>query len=516
MRDPKIPLAWAAFYKKPADTFSIGEISAVEYEFALPEFRTEITKREYIENINDIKKLIADGETYQVNYTFRIKGSAIEYPERLFVNLLSYHKAEYAAFFNTGGLKVLSLSPELIILKRGNITYSHPMKGTSARFPDCERDKGAVLFLSKDEKNRAENLMITDMARNDLGKISLPGSVKASSLFKVITLPSLHQMISVVRGRIREKVSIYEIFKAMFPAASITGAPKIRTCEIIADAEKSPRGIYTGSAGSVSPGGDFIFNVAIRTVLCSKNNAAAGIGGGIVADSNAGSEWEEALLKSSFLKRRPDKFKIFETMLWEKNKGAYLWLDEHIRRLRNSQKYFLRPFREKIIRKYLAGLARKLPDAARVKVSVDEKGICETEWSVVPEKGWRKRNLKIAVSNVRTLSEDVFLYHKTSMRTLYDSEFKKAKSLGFDEIIFANEKNEVTEGAITNLFVKRKNAWITPPVSCGLLPGIWREKMILIFGAKEQVITVEELMNEKNIIIGNSFRGEGVISEIKK
>ncbi len=507
-RSRGMPLLWAAFYRKP-DMLLTPEDLPHSKPSGL-EVVKDISPREYRSAISKIKRLISDGDTYQVNFTFRISCSAPDNAEAFFLNLFRHHRPDHGAFVNTGSIKIASLSPEIFIERRGRCIVSIPMKGTAGRMPDFDGDISAARSLSLDPKNRAENLMITDMVRNDLGRICEAGTVKTTELFKVLTTPSVHQMVSEVRGRLRKGSSLFEIFKALFPPASITGAPKVRTMQIIKSLEKSPRGVYTGSIGCIRPGGDFSFNVAIRTATIRRRVLVAGVGGGIVADSSAESEMHEAELKASFLKSVGGCFEIFETMLFERGRG-YLWLDEHLDRMEKSQKYFLRSFDRGKIEAALSRLSRRLPPLARTRISVDENGTPRAKWSGLAAKGWGKRKLTVLISDKRTSSADIMLRHKTSMRKLYDDELKKAKIAGYDEVIFANEKGEITEGAISSVFAKTKNGWITPPPSCGLLPGIWRNHEILRLGAKEQIIGIEELMQFNEVVIGNSVRGSAKV-----
>jgi para-aminobenzoate synthetase/4-amino-4-deoxychorismate lyase len=507
-RSRSTPLLWAAFYRKPDMLLTPEDLP--HSKPSILDVEKDVSPREYRSAISKIKRLISDGDTYQVNFTFRISCPAPDDVEAFFLNLFRHHRPEHGAFVNTGSIRIASLSPELFVERRGRCIVSIPMKGTAGRMPDFDGDASTATALSLDPKNRAENLMITDMVRNDLGRICEAGTVKTTELFKVLTTPSVHQMVSEVRGRLREGCSLLETFKALFPPASITGAPKVRTMQIIKSMEKSPRGVYTGSIGCIAPGGDFSFNVAIRTATIRRGVLVAGVGGGIVADSSAESEMHEAELKSSFLKSQDGGFEIFETMLFERGRG-YLWLDEHLDRMEKSQKYFLRNFDRKRIEAALSRLSRRLPHLARARISINENGRPSAKWSGIATKGWGKQKLSALISSKRTKSADIMLHHKTSMRRLYDDELKKAQTAGYDEVIFANERGEVTEGAISSVFAKTKNGWSTPPQSCGLLPGIWRNHEILRLDAKEQIIDIEELMNCNEVIIGNSVRGSAKV-----
>lgn len=511
-KNTNLPLIWAAFFDKALASLRYEDFPNAE-NFSI-DTKSEVTLNEYKNSLNKIQKYIMNGDTYQVNFTFRIEGKASLPAPKIFLSLFKTQKANFAAFINAGDFSIVSLSPELFIQKLSSKIISEPMKGTISRMPDTQRDLEQIKILSSDPKNRAENLMITDMVRNDIGKICRYGSVKTTKLFSIITTPFVHQMISRVEGRLKQNISLFDIFKALFPAASITGAPKVRTMQIIKEVEKSPRGIYTGTIGLVNKKSDFIFNVAIRTAIVKNKYLKAGIGGGIVADSNAKDEWSEAKLKASFLISKQNSFDIFETILYDKEQGGYIWLNEHLDRLEQSQKYFLRPFHREYILKHLINLSKKLPALARVKIILTEYGKIESEWQRLSHKTWGKNKVRIMISDKKVDSQNVFLYHKTTLRQIYDDELKKAQSSGYEEVIFMNENGHITEGAISNLFVKIDKHWLTPPLNCGLLPGICRKHLILQLCAKEQVIDYKQLMASKKVIICNSVRGFAEVEKI--
>lgn len=496
-----VPLLWFGVYDS-CRNFKFPEATVTGLAGIAP----ELERMDYFSALARVKDYIYEGDIYQANLTYRMRGKCLE-PEKLFLALCCRHSAPYSAFVNTGDLKIVSNSPELFIETDGTSIKSVPMKGTSPRSPFPDDDASLAKALSCDPKNNAENLMITDMVRNDLGRICVPGSVKTGPLFHVDTYATLHQMVSTVRGRMREGLSLYDIFKAVFPAASITGAPKIRAMEIIEELEGSPRGIYTGTIGCIMPGGTkSCFNVAIRTLAIHNDACELGVGGGIVADSEAASEWEESLLKSRFLSNavEPD-FKVLETMLLDNE--AWVFPEEHIRRAGRSQLYFRRRFDEALVREKLRMLAgEKGRGLYRVRVLLGPDGGVELQPHELQNSSWPFRELKIKISGKRTSSKDIFLYHKTTNRSLYDNEFAAAHEEGFDEVIFLNEMGEVTEGAISNIFIFKDSTWYTPELCCGLLPGIWREKMIRELSAIQTKITIGDLKNAEKIIIGNSVR----------
>ncbi len=503
------PLVWLSAYKNfsplklPAST-TFNQHSVI--------LSPEIGKDIYLKHMKRIKKYIYDGDIYQANYTFRTTGKKPDNPELLFLSLFRSHPVPYSAFVNTGNLQLISNSPELFLESISGKIRSLPMKGTASRALTCEEDRKVSENLSNDLKNRAENIMIVDMVRNDLGRICRTGSVKADDLFHVDTYPTVHQMVSEVTGRLKAGTSVSNILSAVFPPASITGAPKIRAMEIISELEKSPRKAYTGSIGCFLPNGDLCLNVAIRTFICSGRKMELGIGSGIVADSEPGKEYDECLMKKNFANFATPEFKVLETILWEKGKGLK-HVKEHLERARDSQMYFGRKWNaakvSQALKRLISNLTSNKIKRARCRLLVSQDGRAETEFAVLEKPGWGKDLLKIKLSNRRTDSKDVFLYHKTTNRKFYDEQFRKAHSEGFDEVIFLNEKDELTEGAITNVFILEDGQWLTPALACGLLPGIWRRKMIRRLHAKEVRITAVDLKQAGKIIIGNSVRGGG-------
>lgn len=498
------PLLCFAVYPSPPQKMSLDFFPALDLEKIL--FAPDIGKEDYLRKIERIKRLIFEGDTYQVNFTIRLLASPIHDPETLFLHLASAHSLPYPAFFRCNEYRILSLSPELFLEKIGRNIQSRPMKGTSARLPDPYEDLMHADDLSKCPKNRAENVMIADMVRNDMGRICEPGSIR-TRLFEIETYPTLRQMSSSVEGILHENCSSFEIFRALFPPASICGAPKIRTLEIIGELESSPRKIYTGCMGCLLPGGDFLFNVAIRTILSEAEKTELGVGGGIVADSEPESEWSECILKSNFANCHIPKFKVLESILYDADRG-FVNLEEHLSRMRISQIYFGRKWREQDIRDALdEARLRETAKFAKVRLLLCPDGSPEIESVPLESAGWGKSEIRICFSSERTRRDDPFLHNKTSNRSLYDKKFSHARADGFDEIIFLNLEGELTEGAISNIFIRKGEVWLTPPSSCGLLKGIWRAECIKTLDALERPILPEELLGADEILVGNSVRG---------
>ena len=504
--DATTPLAWFGVYSRP-QSFSLPPPGRCARPAT---FTPAIRREDYLDAVAQVKAYIHNGDIYQANLTFPALSSPITDPAALFLTLLRDHPVPAAAWIHADGWQLASLSPEIFLIQRDGEIRSLPMKGTARRELSATDDRRAARALAHDPKNRAENVMITDMVRNDLGRVCMPGSICVDPLCRVDTYATVHQMISDVRGHVRPGVSLSNLLAATFPPASITGAPKIRAMQVIRELEPFPRRFYTGMIGVFAPNGDLFLNVAIRTLLCLPDRVELGIGSGIVADSDPRAEWRECCLKSQFARHRPPEFDILETMLWKRD-GGFSLLPEHLRRARNSQRHFGRPWRICEIRKSLAELADALTreghPLVRVRLLVDRDGPPRVEFQPLRQAGWGRDRLKVRLAVRPTLSTDLFLFHKTTHRRRYDDEFHAAMAAGFDEVLFRNERGEITEGAISNLFARLDGQWFTPPFRCGLLPGIWRAATIRELRATERVLMPADLDRADEVIFGNSVRG---------
>lgn len=512
--EPELPLAEFAVYDHaPLAVGSPDDLG----EHLQKTLEPELSEKEYNEQIADVLHHIHDGDIYQANLTFRCRSEEPAHPEELFLSLAARHPVPYAAFLNFDECRILSLSPELFLESDGRRIFSSPMKGTAKRSPIPAADRAVAERLAHDEKNRAENLMITDMVRNDLGRVCIPGSITVDPLLHVDTYGTVHQMISTVHGELPERVSLFELFSATFPPASITGAPKVRAMEVIRRNEKSPRGVYTGCIGVFCPGNVFRLNVAIRTLTVRGTRIETGIGGGIVADSTAESEWKEALLKRRYAEIAPPPFRIFETIRWSVRDGC-ADAAAHILRAVTSQRYFGRPVDSSAIERGLSGidadLRRKGMAEATVKFLLDHHGNIEFEPG--PGRGiWRAVPLRVLVSSDRTDADDVFLHHKTTVREFYHSRLAAARAAGFDEVIFRNTRGEFTEGSISNLFIRHGSRWYTPPLRCGLLPGVERAHLLASLPAEEKLLFESDLRSADEMLLCNSVRGFGTVAHLE-
>ncbi|QHN02795.1 aminodeoxychorismate synthase component I [Granulicella sp. WH15] len=511
------PLAWFGIYDEPI-TFdhSTGLFNRQPPATSSPTvsdqpFASRITlnidETDYTRQIFRIKDLIAAGDTYQVNFTDSLSLETSLTPAEAFTTLLRQQPVSYAAFLNVAGEHILSLSPELFFRIEDETILTRPMKGTMPRGLDREDDDRTALALQNDEKNRSEHVMIVDLLRNDLGRICTLGSVHVPGLFTIERYDTLHQMTSTVEGRLRPGQSLYEIFDALFPSGSITGAPKIRTMQIIRELEDQPRGIYTGAIGHIAPSRKAVFNVAIRTLTLRDGHARMGVGGGIVADSQPADEYRECLLKTAFLTRVPDDFQLIETILYDTE--SFSFLDLHLERLAASAAYFNFPIdRDRIVAE-LRALASPLTQPHRIRLLLhpDGRTTCTSTPFVHAPTG------RIRIASQRTHSQDRFLRHKTTRRTLYDEQYRQAVAEGFDEVLFLNERGELTEGAISNLFLSIGGKLLTPPLASGVLPGVYRRHLLETrANAEERVLTLDDLHAADAIYICNSVRGINAVA----
>ena len=482
-------------------------VNNTNQSFEIKNFKINNTRQEFRKNINAIKKYIKQGDTYQVNYTVKGKFKFYGDLSDLFIKLSYSQSALYSALINNKDKIILSLSPELFFEIDGKSITARPMKGTVRRGYDIQADKMNKYNLLNSEKNRAENVMIVDLLRNDLGRISKSGSVQVPKLFDIEKYETLYQMVSEISSRLKKEVTISEVIKNIFPCGSITGAPKISTMGIINRIEKEPRGIYTGSIGFIHKQKK-IFNVAIRTLVINKKSIKGelGLGSGIVWDSDAEQEFQETILKSRFLTKPESEFELFETMLLENRK--ILLLEEHLLRLKSSASFFLFRYDDNKIQKAIHKtiLNSDSHNKQKLKLLISKWGEVKIDISDVlapPEK------IKVIISKSRIKTGNKYQYFKTTNRKIYDKENIFFSRRGFFDIIYFNERSELAEGAITNIFLKRGDTYFTPPQTSGILPGVYRKFMLRSNSSvKEKVLYFEDLMSAEEIILTNALRGE--------
>jgi len=454
---------------------------------------------DYASRFARLHRYITEGDLYQANLSFRAHFAFAGDPFALYERLLKSAGAQYCAYVDDGERQLLSLSPELFfaLSADGEITV-RPMKGTAARRNEGG-DAAERAALAASEKNRAENLMIVDLIRNDLGRIAATGSVEVADLFRVESYPTFHTMVSTVRARKLGAKAPADIIAALFPCGSVTGAPKIRAMEVLRELESSPRGAYCGALGWFAPDGSAGFNVAIRTLTLRDGRGEIGIGGGVVHDSRAESEYAECLLKARFFDVARRDIELIETLRHDGT--GFQRIEHHLARMAASAPHFGLSFDEQAARQ---ALARAVEPAAgqepqRVRLTLDEAG--RHQATAVPM-GANPPHWTWSISPERVHSADVLYRHKTTWREMYEREVAR---LGTDEVVFLNERGEVAEGARSNVFVRRGSKLLTPPLGAGLLNGCLRAEMVERGEAEEARLMPEDLEGE--VWFGNSLRG---------
>lgn len=501
----EFPLLWFGLYEDP-QAIDVFEVFKDAGSLTTLNWQPDTDKETYNNAIQTIKERIAQGKTYQVNYTMRLATDleADEHAWRLFTHL-AHGQNKYAAYIDIGDWTICSASHELFFDLDGEVITGSPMKGTVKRGRTTTEDVNISNWLRASSKNRAENVMIVDMIRNDIGRIAEVGSVHVPELFAIEKYSTLFQMTSTVKAKTKESVT--EIFSALFPCASITGAPKVSTMNIIAELETSPRKIYCGSIGYIAPNRKARFNVAIRTALVDKRNNKAeyGIGGGIVWDSTSTDEYDEALLKARVLTDPPLKdFSLFETLLWTPEEGYFL-LERHLARIMDSAEYFDfiqktdTEHAEEILRKKLDQLTAGANSPKRVKLLMNRHGEISGE---VQEFQAKNKAFKICLAKAPVNSKDRFLFHKTTNRDVYE----KAAIAGYDDVLLYNEKDELTEFTIGNLVAKMGGESFTPPIECGLLAGTFRGELVASGVVKERVLRKQDMAKFEAVFLVNSLR----------
>ncbi len=496
---PGLPLLWFGIYE---GFTPIAQLPACEPGDLFTEpWQPSITQGEYNDAIAAIKERIRQGDTYQVNFTLRLRNRFDGDPWKLFLRLQGAQQAHYGAFVRLGRHSICSASPELFFaLDEGKVTCK-PMKGTFKRGLTNVEDLQRSAWLHHSEKNRAENVMIVDMIRNDLGMVAEVGSVQVEELFTVEKYPTVHQMTSTVVAR--TSCDALEILARMFPCASITGAPKVKTMEIIAGLELMPRGVYTGSIGYVAPRGPSQFNVAIRTVVVDSeaHTAEYGVGGGIVWDSEAADEYAECQTKAAILARPPQTFDLLETMLWDPVDGMYL-LDAHVHRLADSAQYFGIPVSAQALLDSLRSYTPAQPGARRVlRVTLSRSSRLRIEeHDIKPVKGGR-----VALASQALPAVVPNLFHKTTERQFYAGI--KASHTELQDVVLWTDQGQVTESTIANVVVRIGDAWVTPTASVGLLPGVFRAHLLATGIAREGDVSKSDLLAAEDVFLINSVRG---------
>lgn len=516
--EPSMPLLWLGVYDS-VEEFDYAEtvVQCGDDAVAIQDTRMDLSENEYLDAVERVKEYIRSGDVYQVNPSSKLSFRNIGTAAGLFARLRKAHPVCHSAFVNAGEFAVISLSPELFLRRDGEKIVTRPMKGTLRRGRDSDEDRRFHKFLRDDEKNRAENIMIVDLMRNDLGRICKFGSVTAPRLFHIERYNSLLQMTADVEGELLEGMKTSQILKATFPPGSITGAPKIRAIEVIDELESESRGVHYGSIGMFRPDGDFLLNVAIRTIVQRGDRCEMRVGGGIVADSDPRAELHEAILKGRFVMSEPMEFQLIETMLYRPTDG-YALLHEHMTRLKRSAEYFQWSLPDRSIVRALEETAFELDSfhstsEYRVRLLLPSDGIVKVEWTSIDTK--TTCPVSLLLSARRTDRNDIFLYHKTTNRHRYDEDLHDARKAGHFDVLYCNEDGELTECAVTNLALEIEGCWYTPHLDCGLLPGTWRESLLARENLCERILTVADLQRATRMMAGNSVRGGVEVSRIE-
>nr|WP_170935470.1 aminodeoxychorismate synthase component I [Sphingopyxis indica] len=470
------------------------------------EVEPRVARADYEAAVAAVLDLIAAGDIYQANLTFRAGVPFAGNPLAVYARLRRTARAGYGGFVWTGTQAIASLSPELFFALRGGRVVARPMKGTAARLADRDADAAAAAALARDPKQRAENLMIVDLIRNDLSRVAVAGSVAVPDLFRVESFPTIHQLVSDVVATLPDGAGATDVLRAAFPCGSITGAPKVRAMEIIDALETDARGLYTGSIGFIAPDGEAAFNVAIRTLIFPPSGlhdapacATLGLGSGIVADSRASEEWRECLAKGEFVGAAGESFDLIETMQFDPVEGIQR-LEGHLARMKASAAALGFAFDRHGARNSLQSATFRLRHAARVRMRLAPSGALAVEVSPLPRLA--ELPVPVAVCPAPMAADDFRLTHKTSLRAVYDAAREER---GTPEVVFVDEPGFVTEGSWSNIFVEREGLLLTPPLALGLLPGVLRAELIEKGRAVESHLRVADLAD--GFFIGNSLRG---------
>lgn len=498
-----LPLLWFGIFAKRTG-MSPPEAERQEY-YDAHDWQPSLSAEAYRDGVTAIREYIAAGDCYQVNFTMPLKFRFSGSPFPFYRDLCRSQRTSYSAYLDFGRYSILSVSPELFFrLDRDALTV-RPMKGTAPRGRWVEEDEQSARRLRESAKERAENLMIVDLLRNDLGRVSRKGTVTTTSLFDVESFETVHQMTSTVTSIMNPGTGFTELLQALFPCGSVTGAPKKRSMEIIAELEDSARGLYTGCIGYISPGmEEAVFSVAIRSLVIDKQAGAGelGVGSGITWDSAAAAEYGECLAKGLFARRMLQEFTLIESLLFEEGQGCFL-LDLHLERLDRSAGYFGFAFDRGKVLHSLEEVCVRLSGSSKVRIELYRNGSHFIEVEQLDIGGMSGFG-HICLATERVDSSDPFLYHKTGNRELYRRETGRKPDCV--DVVFLNERGEITEGANNNIVIRQGKEMLTPKIECGLLPGTFRQFLLSAGEIREGIITLHDLESADEIYLINSVR----------
>ena len=501
----KVPLLWFGAFRKRREIALASVAAALRGRAYAGPPKFEESLRSYGRAFSLTKGYIAAGDIYQANLTFRGRFPFVGDPLALYLQLRETTRGAYSAFVFDGTHNLLSFSPELFFAVCDGEITARPMKGTAARGASETEDAVAKDALAASEKDRAENLMIVDLIRNDLGRVTKPGSIRVENLFEIETYPTVHQMVSTVRGKLRENVRPRDVIHALFPCGSVTGTPRIRAMEVIRELERDPRGVYCGAIGVFGPDGSAQFNVAIRTITIADGAGELGVGGAVVADSELQSEYDECLLKARHFTETRRPLSLIETLRFDPATG-FTREKLHLARMECSARAFGIRFDKSGARRALAICVRGAGGPSRVRLTLDENGVFGCDRTMLTEQTLGRWTY--ALASTRVQSSDEILRHKTNWREDFENEWARQSQLqGCDDVIFTNERGEVTEGARTNVFARYGKRLVTPALDCGLLGGCLRRELLDKNQCEEGVLTPADLERADQVFLGNSLRG---------
>ncbi len=502
----RLPLIWFAMFQDRIDE-PLLERRGESPPTGASSWQPSIDRVGYDAAIASVREHIAAGDTYQINFTLRLRAQVRGDERDFYRDLCFAQRGAHSAYLNAGRYRVLSASPELFFRMDGDLLTTRPMKGTIARGRWPEEDAAAAERLRFSAKDKAENAMIVDLLRNDMGRISEAGSVQVERMFEAERYETVWQLTSTIASRLSPAASVAEVFRALFPSGSVTGAPKVRSMQLIAELEDSPRGIYTGALGYLAPQGAAgpraAFNVAIRTVVLDTQTGLAeyGVGGGITYDSRAQAEFDEVLAKARVLTERRSTFELLETLRFDPA-GGFRDLPEHLQRLRTSAAYFGFVFEEADA---VAALeAASALESVRIRLTLARNGALSATSSPLPSPA--DGPIRVALHLEDPVDPaDVMLFHKTTRREPY--ERRRAAHPEAEDVLLVNARGEVTESTIANLAVKLDGRWFTPPLDCGLLPGVGRTVSLREGRVEERRIMIDQLRAAEGLALVSTVRG---------
>ncbi len=494
-----LPLAWFSLFRE-RHCVTAGD-GLPDHTTATPELQPACSPADYGIAISRIHTAIEQGETYQINHTFPLQGQWQGDPRQLYRSLLLAQQPAFGAFLDIGSHTIISASPELFFNIKDGLITTRPMKGTAPRGRFPAEDRALQEQLQQDMKEQAENLMIVDLLRNDLGQVARTGTVQTERLFEVETYPTVHQMTSTITARLEQDIGLLELFRALFPCGSVTGAPKRRSMELIAEIEGQPRGIYCGTIGYLAPGGEMAFSVAIRTLVLNKQTGriSLGVGSGITWDARPDAEYVECLHKAAFLKPRLQP-RLLESLLLED--GNYPRLEQHLERLGWSAARLGYCCDREQIRQALLAHAAGTTGQHKTRLLLAQDGICQIASALLQQ---LHQPLKVALATTFVDPTDLLLYLKTEQRQRYEQARQEQPEA--DEVLLCNNRGELTEGSFTNLVLKLDGRLVTPPLASGLLPGVMRQELLEQGTIEEQVLYPQDLQRAEEIWLINSVRG---------